>query len=355
MSKLTHNLEKRLKRLSPSRGIRQLIGAYKQIVVSNKGKQAKGEYRDFVEKRPYEAEELGLFVAGQLDSKGLHNHAERVRNRFEPIRVGLHNKIKATGIDKRINVDSSAYDALKAVSQNGQWHNGADIYAGTAILNVLQAGGSILTGKDVKEATPFEAIQLMLGGKDIWEEITYIGTTVPTMLPEGVGLGRLLKLWDANRDKDIMDSTRDGKLPQYAMTDGINYSEKGVVGGPEVKIPFRYNPSKGEVEAVAQSVAIFVSETTGIPHEVEDISRGGMDSFGVQYFVRQTLQPGQDKFLVGPSYRVSKGFAFGLETDAQGVVTLTREMGCKHEANVLDLYAQSVKAKPAITTAAPAK
>ena len=128
-----------------------------------------------------------------------------------------------------------------------------------------------------------------------------------------------------------------------------------MIGGPEVKIPFRYAPSKSEVEAVAQSVANFVSETTGAPHEVEDISRGGIGSFGVEYFIRPTLQLGQDKFLVGPSYRVSKGFDIGLGTNVQGEIRITREALCKHEATVLAAYAQSMKAKPAATAEAPAR
>jgi len=196
----------------------------------------------------------------------------------------------------------------------------------------------VITGEDINAVNDSEALKLAFGKINIWDEVRYIGIHVPGMYPEGVELRRALNLWDANRVEDADDSARDGNLPQYALTDRIEYSGQGLLGRPEIKIPFRFNPSQTEVEAVARSLSNFISQYTGEAQEVRDISGPS----GIQYFVQDLNQPGRNPLLNSPNYRVMKDL-FSMIEGAQGLVSIERGILCKHDAGTLEVYVQTVK------------
>ena len=255
------------------------------------------------------------------------------------IKDNLTRKLEAYQLADRIRFSSSALDELKRVS-DGDWKI-AEVYAAPAVLDALQNRRSTITGKDIKGIVPAEALQLMMGGLDIWKDVEYIGTQVPDAEPIGVELRRMLSLWDADRNKDSMGAVREGRLPKYALTDRIVYEESGIMG-PSVNVPFRYTPSKEDILAVAESLARFVSEHTGDQQNVRDISRPEMGDFGAQ-FVVQTDDGGEQDLLNGLNYRVARGFGGSYMEDVQGTVAITRERSCIHDERTLGNYVESVR------------
>jgi hypothetical protein len=261
------------------------------------------------------------------------------------IQEQLVRRLKECGVADRIAFYDSAVEELRKISR-GDWKN-AELYAGVIVLDALQHQKTTIDANDVQEsiqrADVFEAIHLMLAGKNIWDDVRYIGTQAPTITPEGIQLTRMLRSWDANRTRNAMNAMREGTLPQYALVDQIQY-EEGIMG-PEVTIPFRYEPSKDEIRAVAQNLANFVSKHTGQPQEVEDISRddfaGGGSSWG-QYIIKEK-NPEKDPLLVDRNYRVTKGF--GYQEGAQGVVSITRGFSCTHDEKTLEAYVLSIKSQ----------
>lgn len=59
-----------------------LSGVYKQLVVSNTGKIAKGEYRNFVEIRDNVALYLAKCVSEALEENGFENHSNRLKKEY---------------------------------------------------------------------------------------------------------------------------------------------------------------------------------------------------------------------------------------------------------------------------------
>lgn len=256
----------------------------------------------------------------------------------DEIQSNLTQKLKEYELSHRISFDVSAMAELDSVS-SGTWEI-AKHYAGTAVLNALQNEKGIITAEDIKEINGIESVQLMLGGKDIWDNVRYIGLKVPNIVPEGVKLRRVLSLWDADRDRDSGKAASEGRLPQYALASKIQY-ESGGTFGPEVIIPFRYTPSKEEVLAVAVSLKNYVDKNTGEIQKVEDITTEGMGSFGAEFFVRPDSE---DILLSRPNYRIKIGFGPRIE-GVQGIVTITRESYCKHDEGTLENYVDSVRSQ----------
>lgn len=253
----------------------------------------------------------------------------------DQIQESLMEKLESCSLADRITFDDSALDELRKVSGGDLRH--AEAYAGAAVLDALQDQRRTITAEEIERVNIIEMVPLLTGGGDPWDDVRYIGNQVPGMTPEGVQLRRNLSSWDANRNRDSMEALRDGRLPQYALSDRIQYEQDGVMG-PEVLIPFRYDPSKNEIEAVAQSLANFVSEHAGQPQEVEDIS-SGRDLLGAQFMVREN-NPQKDGLLVDRNYRVTKRPS-SME-GAQSVVSITREALCRHGEETLRAYAQSI-------------
>ena len=249
------------------------------------------------------------------------------------IQEKLTRRLETYKLAEKIQFDDSALQSLGEISSE-QW-DVAQVYAGTAILNALQSQKYQVTAQDIEAVDPTEALRLMLGGKDIWDEIRYIGTQVPNMLPEGVNLRRALGEWDAARNRDSADAVSQGRLPKYAKVDEISYDSSGIMG-PEVTIPFRYEPSDDEIRAVAQSVVKFVSEHSGQPQQVEEPS-GSI--YGATFVVKEN-NPEKNMFLVDRNYRVTKDFGIG----GQGGVIIRPENGCKLDPGTLESYVDSVKA-----------
>lgn len=259
----------------------------------------------------------------------------------------LTKRLETCKLADRIRFDDSALEELQRIS-NGDWEY-AKLYAGTAVLDALQKNKYTVTAEDIKLVNIFEAINLISGGKEIWDDIQYIGIKAPDMKPEGVQMRRLQSLFDANRTRDSMNAIRDGRLPKYVLTDKIQYNEKGIRSEPEVVVPFRYAPSQEDVEAIAESLAKFISEHIKEPQEVRDISsREGInrDVFGgIQYIVQTEGSGKKEPLLAQRNYRILKSFPIGMPVDVQGVVYITRELLCKHDKNTLDSYVQSVKSQ----------
>src|SRR3989344_1191909 len=115
-----NTLEARLKGLKLHERKRELHGVYRQLVLSNKGRKTHGLYRNFVDTHPHEKENLALFVADQLDSSGMSNQAERVRNSYDSIRTLLNERLHRYKLDKRVSVEPTAYRTLREIS-HGEW------------------------------------------------------------------------------------------------------------------------------------------------------------------------------------------------------------------------------------------
>ncbi len=153
--------------------------------------------------------------------------------------------------------------------------------------------------------------------------------------PEAPELRKHLDQWGANRSKDAEDATRDGELPRYVLRQNVLYEEKTL--GPGVEIPFRHKPSIEEVRAVAENVARFMSQHTGKPHEIEDISQVNYLNGVTEYFVKRKPRSGEPPSLISPCYRVSRGLSPGVK-----VVTVRPESSREHDRNALQVYAQSI-------------
>ena len=222
-------------------------------------------------------------------------------------------------------------------------------HVGVAVLDALQNQKNIITEEDIKNANVFEAIKLMIGGKDVWDDIAHIGRINPDMPQYSVKLKRSMSQWQADRTRDTMQAVRDSRLPQYALKDKIEYSTGGPLG-IEAKILFKFGPSKQEIEAIAKSLAKYVSEKTGQQQKVEDISmkdliRGPSTAgIGTQFFVRSQEEPGQNPILYSDvNYRLAFTHAYSREADVQGAVCITRESSSKLPQGTLEAYVESVR------------
>lgn len=252
----------------------------------------------------------------------------------DEIRENLTERIEAYNLQDRITFDDSA---IAMLSDMGRWDM-SEQYAASAILNALQNQKDIITADDINKVDIFENINLMTGGKDIWDQINFIGTQAPDLDSVAIGFRRYLNNLDANRVNETQYSIEKGKLPQYALAEQIEYSIDGITGRPQINVPFRFKPSKEEVEAVAHSLAKFMSEHTGETQEVNDIS----GSQGIQYFVQDPIESGTEPLLNRPNYRVRNSL-FPPLTGASGLVTIDREILCKHDVGTLEAYVLSVK------------
>jgi len=81
-SGILKRLSKKLKVSNSWQRKKILSGVYKQLVVSNTGKTAKGEYRDFVEIRDNVAQYLAKCVSEALEENGLENHSNRLKKEY---------------------------------------------------------------------------------------------------------------------------------------------------------------------------------------------------------------------------------------------------------------------------------
>jgi len=59
-----------------------LLGIYKQLIVSNKGRQTKGRYRNLSEKKSMKLLELIMWLIGELKNHHLYNHAIKLQNQY---------------------------------------------------------------------------------------------------------------------------------------------------------------------------------------------------------------------------------------------------------------------------------
>jgi len=253
------------------------------------------------------------------------------------IQSKLTRKLEEFKLQDRITFDDSALKALFEMSQGEE--STVDLYAGTAVLNALQDQKRVITGEDILAVDDSEAINLAFGRINIWDQIRYIGALDQDVFPDGVQLRRAKTLWDANREEDTDDSVKYGRLPQYALTDRIEYVDKGLLGRPEVKIPFRFRITQSEVEAVAQSVASFASEYTGEPQEIKIIP----NQMGIEFFVQSVTPPGEYHYLNRQNYRVSKDLMYGMKVGSQAAVIIATEILNNDGKATLEAYIQSVK------------
>lgn len=258
--------------------------------------------------------------------------------KLQVIKDRLDQRLRDYRLAERIYFDESALEELYRLSSGNL--GDAELYAGTAVLDALQHQRKEVSQADILAVDIAEAMVLILDGKDIWDDVRYIGINVPDMFPEGVQLRRALSGFDAVRSRATMVAINDGRLPPCALTDLIQYEQK-MTSESEVRVPFKYDLLKDEVRAVAENFARFVSQYTGEPQEVKDISQGN-DTFGIQYSLQQQTQGDRHPLLNSPNYLVAKSFAFGIK-GAQGVVTISRDMLCKHDQNTLEAYVNSLK------------
>lgn len=261
-----------------------------------------------------------------------------MKEELQIIQKELEGKLKECKLANRVSFDVSALSELHRLT-NGDWEI-VELYARNAVLDALQNKRTIVTKTDIEAVNIADALQLISGGKDIWDDVRYIGT-IPNLRPEGMQLKRLTSLFDADRERDAMNAVRDGRLPKYALTDLVQYNS-GVLG-PEVIVPFKLDPSRNEIMAVAESVARFVTKHTNEPQEVEDITQ---TNFLIQYFIRPQTQPGENKFLNSPNYRVVRDLGRGYNIDkAKGMVRVNQEHLCKYDKTTLEAYVLSLKGK----------
>ncbi|MBT7902440.1 hypothetical protein HN587_01155 [Candidatus Woesearchaeota archaeon] len=78
-------LEKRLDKLGPRESKRELLGVYKQLAVSHKGRQTNGPYRRAVEDQSHYGlmgEVLVDYVVEKLTEAGLTSHAKRLKSQY---------------------------------------------------------------------------------------------------------------------------------------------------------------------------------------------------------------------------------------------------------------------------------
>lgn len=255
----------------------------------------------------------------------------------EEIKISLERRLNSLRLGDRVALDDSAIEELKTVSQGNLGI--AEIYAGYAILDALQEQRATVTASDIEKVDSGEVVMLISTGRDPWDELAYIGTQVPNMTPEGIKLRRLTRQFDAARDVDAKTAISEGRLPQYALRDKIQYDAGGFT--PQITIPFRLKPGREEVRAVAENLAQFIQCQIQEPQEVRDISH---PHSGIQYFVQPIAKPGQDPLLIGPHYRVKEGFAYAK--GVLGAVTIAREIQCKHPESTLEAYIQSILQNP---------
>ncbi len=252
------------------------------------------------------------------------------------IQKNLTERLETYKLKDRIVFEDSALEELR---KRGDW-NHVEFYAAMAILNALQSKKEKVTGEEIKAVNIAEMIILMTGGKDPWDDVRYI--TSQDIEPEGIELRRALNLFDADRNRDTLSSKQTGRLPKYALLEMITYSKEGSLG-PEIKIPFIYDPTEGEVEVVAYIFRDFISKSTNEALVVEEAARiDALDKyFGPKFFIK-----GPDEIpylhLREIYYSVTKTFPFGISNKAQGVVVITRERSCKHPENTLEDYLTSI-------------
>jgi hypothetical protein len=261
------------------------------------------------------------------------------------IQENLTNKLEACNLTGRVTFDDSALEELKKVSSGDC--NLAELYAGTAVLDAIQQQKVTITAEEIQAVNVLEAIQLMAGGKNIWDDVQYIGTQVPTMTPKGAQFKRMLSLRDARENISTMNVIKYDALPPNVLVDQIRYKAHSLIG-PQVIIPFKYKPFHSEVEAVAINLANFVSKHVGQPQEVEDLDILLRTNFArpdsLAEFIVQEIKPEKGISRVAKNYRVSRWI--GPVNDvagAQGLVLITKEILCKHDERMLEAYVQSVK------------
>jgi len=259
-----------------------------------------------------------------------------VRSKADIIREDLIPALRNNKLDTKITFTTSALKEIYRISR-GDWPQ-TKVYAGTAILDALQSKKNVIHYQDIRNVNIAEPIALMLGGKDVWDEIRYIGVSVPNMLPEGVQLGRLLNLLDANRTRNATQALEHGTLPQCLDVKGITYQEKGILGHPEVLVPFKYDPSHEEVGAVARNLANFVETVTNSPQDIRDITHGEGSLAYIQFFVQNKTQAERMFRFTSPNYRIAK--------ESGPRVRISRETLCdeNHKPDLLEKYVQSLKA-----------
>src|SRR3989344_540285 len=268
------------------------------------------------------------------ESSGAVSPASWPVPKAEVIRRELIPTLQQFKLDKKITFTTSALKRMSSFS-NGDGRIARE-YAGVAILNALQNKKDTIHYDDIKQTDVFEALRLMRGGGDIWDQISYIGLKVPTMLPEGVKLGRLLAEWDADRTSNAIDAKQKGTLPQYLDRQGITFNKCGILRQPEVLLPFKYDPSQEEIGAVARNLANFVETETSKTQDIRDITNGDGRFAHVQFFVQDRSSEGVNPKYMGANYRIAKEFG--------NKIRLSRETLCDedHPLNLLEMYAFSL-------------
>ncbi|VVB77965.1 Uncharacterised protein [uncultured archaeon] len=79
---IMNRLHERLKKSNSWQRKRILEGVYKQLIVSATGKKAKGEYRNFSEKKDSVTQYLAEYVSRQLENNGLENHSKILKKQY---------------------------------------------------------------------------------------------------------------------------------------------------------------------------------------------------------------------------------------------------------------------------------
>ena len=79
---ILNRLSKKLKGSNSWQRKKILEGVYKQLIVSDTGKSAKGEYHDFVQKKDDVTQYLARYVSLELENNGLENHARRLNEQY---------------------------------------------------------------------------------------------------------------------------------------------------------------------------------------------------------------------------------------------------------------------------------
>lgn len=233
---------------------------------------------------------------------------------------------------KMISFDESAMKKLYSSSE-GDWRD-AKLFAGAAVLEALATGNRIITGAHIGKADVRYSLGLYVKGGDVWDLIKSLGqhAHISPSSSTSVQSNMLTHQFDVDVLYDARKAISEHRLPQYVLTDKIEYTERQAV------IPFEYIVSKEEVYAVASNLAYFVTKHTSVPHHARDISLRNSWK-GIQYFV----EPVENDVLSVPSYKVSEPKFFKDINGALGVVIIEQEMLC--EQDVLAGYVKSVKEK----------
>jgi|GEM_PF-3612217 hypothetical protein len=270
---------------------------------------------------------------------------ERYEQQLAEFEDSLSERLKRTGLSQKIEFGDGALPALFEKANRDE--RVALEYAAMLILAAFQNKQTAISPEEIQSADSMRLAvgyaQYLATGKEPWDDMVRFSRLDGDFLSAAAGLKRAMQAFDGSRVFDARIAATEGRLPQYALTDKVEYNPEGYgTRQPEVGIPFRYRPCKDEVESVAKGLAAFVQEQTGETLEVEDMSIGPeVGGVGIQFFLRPTAALGQDKCLTSPWYKVDTSFAFGIE-GAEGLVIVEKGFVCKHPNDILEQYAKKM-------------